>query len=121
MDAKENELTRWTFQQELLKIPAKCRKLTSKTSKQKVNEIWEKYEFLISYSERAQKFNEKEFDSLKNVCQALKTGSVKYINGFFLVSEILRISVEKDAVIVHFKNGKELSFVKEYAWLKDLF
>lgn len=50
METNNKDLTSWDFTRDLLKLPAKCRKLTSKTSKEKVREILKKYDFLISYN-----------------------------------------------------------------------
>jgi hypothetical protein len=121
METEQKYLTRWTFEQEMLKIPAKCRKLTNKTSKEKVKELFKKYEFLISYNKETVKHHEKKADRLECICNALKRGTVKYDGGFFMISEILRIKVNEENVVVFFKNGTEQSFVKHYEWLNDLF
>lgn len=115
------KLTRYGFEQEMLKIPAKCRRLSSKTSKQKVKDIFDKYEDLIAYNKDCADRPHKEVVRLRNICNALKSGTIKYDCGFCMVSEILRVDVRKENVVVYFKNGTEQSFVKEFEWMIDLF
>lgn len=121
METEEKYLTSYDFERELLKLPAKCRKLTSKTSKEKVKELFKKYDCLIAYNEESLGRERKEVRRLRNICDALKTGTVKYDGGYFMISEILRIKVTNGGVVVYFKNCTEQSFVKEYEWLEGLF
>ena len=108
------KLTRYGFEQEMLKIPAKCRRLSSKTSKQKVKEIFDKYEDLIAYNKDYADRLHNEARRLRNICNALKSGTIKYDGGFCMVSEILRVDVKKENVVVYFKNGTEQYFTEKF-------
>ena len=121
MEKESYEWDKWTFKDEMLKIPAKCRRLTSKTSRQKVEDLFEKYECLIAPTKGYFEFYQIKAKRLQRICDSLKTGTVRYDGGFFMISEILRIKVTQDNVVVFFKNGTEQSFVQDYEWLQDLF
>jgi hypothetical protein len=114
-------LTSCSFRQEVLKIPAICKKLTNKTSKEKIKKIFDKYDFLISYNKHSKGFYELKANRLELICNALKSGTVKYNGGFFMISEILRIQENPNDITVFFKNGVEQSFSKKFEWLNDLF
>jgi hypothetical protein len=124
MKTEQENLNIWTFKRELLLIPAKCRKLSSKTSKEKVNELYEKYRFLISFDKDDAESTEKckkQIKRLEKICKSLKSGTVNYDGGFLVISEIAQVQVTKTNVIVFLKNGKEVSFVSDFEWLSDLF
>jgi SAM-dependent MidA family methyltransferase len=124
MKTEQENLTSWTFEREMLLIPAKCRKLTNKTSKEKVKQLFEKYNFLISYNKYSKESTErceKKIYRLEKICNALKRGTINYDYGFLAISEISQVQVTKTNVIVFLKNGKEVSFVSDFEWLSDLF
>lgn len=121
-EAKKNViLTRYTFESELLKIPAQCKKLTNKTSKEKIKAIFKKYDFLIGFSKESIQREEKRSTELKYICNALKSGIVHYEGGFFKICEILRVKMISEKIIVFFKNGTELSCSKDFEWLLNLY
>ena len=119
--SEQEELNKWDFERELLKIPAKCRKLTNKTAKEKVREVLEKYDDLICFTKESRDFHINESNKYKNICEAFRSGVVRYKGGFFMVNEISTVTVSELSVIVSFKNGKEKSFTNDFKWLENLY
>ena len=115
------EINYWNFKNELLKIPAKTKKLTNKTARLKVEEVLKKYEKLISYNENQKNRYEKMYFELQKIFDAKKSGIIKYDGGWFLVSEILKIKVKNETVIVTFKNNSEMNFTMDFEWILKLY
>ena len=101
------EINYWNFKNELLKIPAKTKKLTN--------------EKLISYNENQKNHYEKMYFELQKIFDAKKSGIIKYDGGWFLVSEILKIKVKNETVIVTFKNNSEMNFTMDFEWILKLY
>lgn len=116
----ENNLTRWDFRAEIMKLPAKCKRLTSKTSRVKADELFYKYFDLILYDKETLTRASEEIKRLENIIESLKTGKVKYKGGFFVISEISSTKLEEDAFYITFKNGEKMSFDNQFKWVNDL-
>jgi hypothetical protein len=120
---EQKNISRYDFYEELLLLPAKCKNVTDKTARKKVNEFWNKYHELLHYSSAYRQMEEEKLLKLQNVCNSLKSGVVRFDGGFLMVSEIVKVKVDKknDIVVVDLKNSQSVNLVMTYKWLEYLF
>jgi hypothetical protein len=120
---EQKNISRYDFYEELLLLPAKCKNVTDKTARKKVKEFWNKYHDLLYYSSAYREMEEEKLLKLQNVCNSLKSGVVRFDGGFLMVSEIVKVKVDKknDIVVVDLKNSQSVNLVMTYKWLEYLF
>jgi len=118
----EKKLTRWDFQRELLKIPAATKKIKeNRIARKKVQEVFDKYENLISYNSSDKEYYQGLYETKDKLCKALKSGIIRFDGGFLLVEQISNVKKTENNISVFLKNGNDLRLSLEFEWILDLF
>jgi hypothetical protein len=116
----------YQFRKEIMDIAASCVGLKPATAKKKVDNIFKKYDSIISYSSNhnSEYYEKKYWESYKKF-NILKKGSVEYlrgeIEGTILLKDIEQIEVRQKDVLLITKTGREIIMGEDFKYLKDLF
>ena len=121
---KEQKITKWEFERELLNLPAQCKKVKGLTARKKARELFNKYREIISDSKENMEYYEKKYRRIEKMFSVLKSGVVTYskgeITGSILLKEIEIVEVSKYDVLFIMKNGLDLDMDKSFEYVKEL-
>lgn len=119
-------LYRHQFRKEIMDIASSCVGLKPATAKKKVDNIFKKYDSIISHSSshNSEYYEKNYWESVKKL-NTLKQGSVEYsrgeIKGIILLKDIEQIEVRQKDVLLITKTGREIIMGEYFKYLKDLF
>lgn len=121
----ETEKTKRDFAVELRDMAVKCIGCKPNTVKKKANKILKKYDELINYSVSDRDYYIKEYDKMRQMYNALKTGVVSYTNGKIygklLIKDIEQVELKENDVILKMKNGRQIIMGSDFAYLYEMF
>ena len=121
----EEELTKWGFKDELRAMAASCIGVKEATAKKKASALLKKYDEIIAWSKRDNDFYEERYRRTRKMFDALKSGSVNYVNGkkegVLLIKDIEQVEVMEKDVLLTTKTGREILLSKDFEFLKDIF
>ena len=125
METQES-LYRYQFRKEMMDVVASCIGLKPSTAKKKVDNVFKKYESIISYSSNCNSdYYEKKYWEFRRKFNILKEGSVAYsrgeTEGVLLLKDIEQIEVRQKYVLLITKTGREIIMGEDFKYLKDLF
>lgn len=116
----ENELNKWGFLNELKKLPAKTRKLSSVKSRQIADDLFFKYSGIISANVKYLDDLKKRVSDQENIIKSLKTGKIHHSNGFIFIKEIVYMSKKENSIMVCMTNDHELNFDLSFEWILNI-
>lgn len=115
----------WDLKRELEDLCVKCTSLKPSTAKKYARDLFYKFNdsrdsCINFWTVNEVKILRKERNSLKNALDTLKSGYITSDSLLINIKEISSIKFEDDKVIVRTKD-REVSYGKEYEFLKHLF
>ncbi len=121
----EEELTKWGFKDELRAMAVSCIGVKETTAKKKASALFKKYDEIIAWSKTDNDFYKENYRRIRNMFDALKSGSVNYVSGkregVLLIKDIEQVEVREKDVLLTTKTGREIELSNDFEYLKDIF